>query len=144
MLKAGAAQFTNWLAGNDTHVAYDWTRDIDRGWAALNPEQQAQLIQDVGTPTPATPSSPGSPSYVQRMEDWGRQSAELIAREIKFQVTGIFFYGDPVARAAEKRAIDQERLILAIRRPKFVVDGHDYTAEADNALANLRNKLGAP
>jgi hypothetical protein len=36
MLKAGAAQFTNWLAGNDTNVAYDWTRDIAKRTGPLS------------------------------------------------------------------------------------------------------------
>jgi hypothetical protein len=134
MLKAGAAQFTNWLAGNETNVAYDWTRDIDRGWAALNPEQQAQLIQDAGT---------GSPSYVQKMGDWTTRSIALRAKEIGFQLTGLFG-ADPIARAAQKRALEAERAQLQLDRPKFAMNGRNYTAQVDDALANLRNRLGAP
>ncbi len=43
MAKAGWAQLSGWAQGE---TGYEWRKDIDRGWAALNPEQQAKLIED--------------------------------------------------------------------------------------------------
>ena len=172
MLKAGWAQFSNWVQGNDTSVAYDWTRDIkEKGWAGLNPEQQAHLIEDAAA---------GVPSYVTRLETWQVRWAEYEAKEAAFnqkyppaftRVSSFDldgggrlggadlggggglrrggFVGGPVfnvdfQQLAERRALDAERANLLAGRPTFVKDGEDYTAQVDDALWRLRQGVGAP
>jgi hypothetical protein len=171
MLKAGWAQFNNWLHGNETEVAYDWTRDIGKGWAALNPEQQAQLIQDAGT---------GWPSYVQQLESWTKASAAYEAKEAAFRAKypstnrfeqignllgGVSFgalrpagvvalgsgrlggrndLGLDFGKLAARQALDAERTRLLADRPTLGRKGIDYTSQVDDALWRLRNRIGAP
>ena len=147
MLKAGWAQFTNWLGGNDTRVAYDWTRDIDRGWAALNAEQQAHLIQD------AAP-------FLRSREQWTLRWAAYEAKEEAFRRKypsttvggrldgrGGLVTGGPhldAQRLNERRALDAERASLQSEWPRFIHSGRDYTAQVEDALWRLRNRIGAP
>jgi hypothetical protein len=171
MLEAGWAQFSNWAQGNATRVAYDWTRDIDKGWAALNPEQQAHLIEDAAS---------GVPSYITKLEDWQARWAEYEAKQAAFdqkyppnfiRITNFELGGlnrlagaDPggggrlgaggrvgaadlnvdFQRLAERRALDAERAGLVADRPKFEHNGRDYTAHVDDALWRLRHGVGAP